>query len=150
MSTFAKILAAVALCAFLCVATCAGLGAIAVQNTKALAQDAEAFAATHDQYDCESAAFDRADACDGTICLVKTAAWHGLCLSEATPVADYCDGVPHPNDPSASETWYADACARVQMDNDESCQVVLGATQALCHDADWTAEHNGVTLSINQ
>ncbi len=149
MSTFLKILLSVGLVFVLGAASCAGLASYAVKDSKALFTDAQSFADTHDQYECESASFDKAEACGGTLCLVKVAAWHSLCLTEATPNVGYCDGVPSPNHPVASEAWYAEACAKVQMDNDDTCHVILGATQALCHDSEWQTQTGGMTVSLN-
>ena len=149
MSTFLKILAAVGAIAFLLVATCAGVGAYAAKDMKGMVKEVEAFAAENDQYGCEAAAFDKAETCNGTICLVKVAAWHGLCLAEATPNTGYCDGVPHPDDTAASEGWYASTCAKVEMPNDEHCHIVLGATQGMCHSADFKMEANGVPVTLN-
>ena len=147
MSMFLKILAVVGAICFLGVAACAGAGAIALRGTKAMMAEAETFAATHDQYACESSAFDKAELCDGTLCLLKVTAWHATCLDKATPNPGYCDDVPHPDD-IASESWSVEACARVEMDDPESCRMVLGATQALCHNAQWTGKSNGVTVSV--
>ncbi len=149
MSTFLKIFLVVGLVFILGAASCAGLASYAMKDSKAVLEDAQAFADTHDQYECESAAFDKVEACDGTICIVKAAAWHGICLTQATPNPGYCDGVPNPNHTVASEAWYAETCAKVQMDNDDNCHAILGATQALCHDTSWQTQSNGVTLSVN-
>lgn len=149
MSTFAKIFLLVGLIFVLGAASCAGLASYAVKDTRAILLDAQAFGVTHDQYECESASFDKVEECSGTICMVKVAGWHSICLTEATPNHGYCDDVPNPNHAVASEAWYGEACAKVQMPDDDSCRVILGATQALCHQTEWTTERGGVTVSLN-
>lgn len=149
MPTFLKIFGVVGLIFILGAASCAGLASYAVKDTKAVVADAKSFASAHDQYECESAALDKADACRGTICLVKAAAWHATCLTQATPNDGYCDGVPDPNHTVASEDWYAEACAKVQMSNDDNCQFILGATQGLCHNTEWKADSGGATVTFN-
>ncbi len=149
MPTFLKILIGVGVVFGLLAASCAGLATYAAGESKALTADATVFAQTHDQYGCESAAFDKVESCGGVVCLVKAATWHSICLGEATPNSGYCDGVPHPRDTPASESWYADACQRVQMPDDDNCRAILGATQALCHNAAWRARTGGVNVSVN-
>jgi|GEM_PF-6736882 len=111
------------------------LGNFAMKGTKEVAAQAEAFAKATDQQGCLDEAVVRVKACgDGTLCFIKVSAWEAICLTESAPTPGFCDGIPKASKKPEAMAWYETACPAIDLPNDDSCHVVRGVQQGMCHD----------------
>lgn len=73
--------------------------------------EARTWARSHSQGDCMDEGMQRAQRCPGIQCQIALQAFTAVCLSAASPTAGLCDGVPGPQDFTASSQWINNRCA---------------------------------------
>ena len=79
-----------------------------------VSDDAAAFAAEHEQADCEPEARRRLAACDGLWCEIQTPIFTKQCLKQARPSRGLCDEIP--STPLDAALWPARRCTDVTAD----------------------------------
>ncbi|MBX3228762.1 MAG: hypothetical protein KIT84_39885 [Labilithrix sp.] len=104
---------------------------LAADGKKAM-EEAQAFAAEHDQNECVDEGLRRADLCDGLMCETMARLFTKSCLTSASKSATLCDDVPKHGEIMATAEWLTAECKRRGRDGNQRCTRVLQSVPETC------------------
>jgi hypothetical protein len=105
-----------------------------LEEGKQVMQEAEAYAASHDQNECVEEGLRRTDACVGFTCAVGVKIFTSTCIKKAQESAGFCENVPPKTEIIKTSLWVVEECQRRgRMADDQACHRIMQAIPEACH-----------------
>jgi len=111
-----------------------------VQSVEQIGKEAKEFGGKTDNEGCVKEALARHKRDKSITGQISTQGFLLVCLQASEPSPGFCDGVPQQDERIESANWKLKKCSDAGMQNDQSCQLLLGAIQAYCHRSKYSPE----------
>lgn len=98
---------------------------------KAAFEEGRALGPSGDSPMCLEHSLDRFGGCQGMGCELSVLVFLNACLAEATPSAEFCDGVPAQTALFESVSWRSDRCDAAGYPGD-TCEQLFASVQGYC------------------
>jgi hypothetical protein len=102
-----------------------------LEGGKAVMEDGRKSGATLQESGCVTQAVARHKSGPSIASTVRTSVWLTMCLDTSSPQADFCDGVPVPENPVAVGVWAAGACSQHGL-ADPYCSSIFQSVSSYC------------------
>ena len=96
-------------------------------------EEAQRYAASHEQKECVDEGLARANRCGGLMCETNASVFTTACIREAEISPGFCDEVPERTEIIAMSRWAIAECKRRGKGNVQRCQRLMQGVAEACH-----------------